>query len=87
MTRFRFFKALFSLVCLLAFAFTSNAQTPAPTPTVVLPDQHQPQNVIGNPACIVRASFVMNDSHKCPKLLALKRNKNNANSRMATLCI
>ena len=47
MTRFRYLKALFSLVCLLAFAPTSNAQTPAPTPTVLLPEQHQPQNVIG----------------------------------------
>ena len=47
MARFGYFKAFFSLVCLLAFAFTSNAQTPAPTPTVVLPDQQKPQNVIG----------------------------------------
>ena len=47
MPRFGYFKALFSLVCLLAFALSSNAQTPAPTPTVVLPDQQQPQTVIG----------------------------------------
>src|SRR5688572_18972938 len=47
MARFGYCKAFFSLVCLLAFALTSNAQTPAPTPTVVLPEQHQLQNVIG----------------------------------------
>ena len=47
MARFGYSKALFSLVCLLAFAVTSNAQTPAPTPTLVMPDQQQPQNVIG----------------------------------------
>jgi hypothetical protein len=43
----RYLKALFSLVCLLAFAHWSNAQTPAPTPTVVLPDQQKPQMVVG----------------------------------------
>ena len=47
MARFGYFKAFFSLVCLLAFALTSYAQTPAPTPTVLLPEQHQPENVIG----------------------------------------
>ena len=46
MARF-YFKALFSLVCLLMFAFSSSAQTPAPTPTVVLPDQQKPQTVVG----------------------------------------
>lgn len=46
MARF-YFKALFSLVCLLMFAFSGNAQTPAPTPTVVLPDQQKPQMVVG----------------------------------------
>ena len=47
MARFGYSKALFPLVCLLAFAVTSNAQTPGPTPTLVMPDQQQPQNVIG----------------------------------------
>ena len=48
MARFGNLKALlFSLVCLLAFAFTSNAQTPTPTPAVILPDQQQPQHVTG----------------------------------------
>jgi len=48
MARFGYFKVLlFSLVCLLAFAFTSKAQTPAPTPTVVLPELRQPQRVAG----------------------------------------
>ena len=46
MARFRYLKA-FSLVCLLAFAFTSNAQTPSATPTLVLPDDRQPQLVAG----------------------------------------
>src|SRR5688572_20013374 len=47
MSRFGNLNAFFSLVCLLAFAFTSNAQTPAPTPTVVLPDHQKPQHVVG----------------------------------------
>ena len=60
MTRFRFLKALFSLVCLLAFAPTSNAQTPVPTPTVVLPDQQQPQNVIGK-SSLYCAGFIRHE--------------------------
>lgn len=47
MARFGYSKALFTLVCLLTLATTSNAQTPSATPTVVLPDQHQAQHVIG----------------------------------------
>jgi len=47
MPRFGNLNAFFSLVCLLAFAITSNAQTPAPTPTVVLPDLQKPQLVVG----------------------------------------
>ena len=60
MTRFGYFKALFSLVCLLAFALTSNAQTPAPTPTVILPDQRQPQNVIGK-SSLYCAGFIRHE--------------------------
>ena len=60
MTRFGYFKALFSLVCLLAFAFTSYAQTPAPTPTVILPDQRQPQNVIGK-SSLYCAGFIRHE--------------------------
>ena len=47
MPRFGYLNAFFSLVCLLAFALTSNAQTPATTPTVVLPEQNKPQHVVG----------------------------------------
>ena len=47
MARFGYSKALFSFVCVLAFAVAGFAQKPAPTPTVVLPDQRPPQNVIG----------------------------------------
>ena len=48
MARFGHLKALlFSFVCLLALAFTSHAQTPAPTPTVVLPTAEQPRLVAG----------------------------------------
>ena len=36
-----------SLVFLLALAFTNNAQTPAPTPAVVLPTSEQPRHVTG----------------------------------------
>ena len=37
--------ALFSFVCLLALAFTANAQSPTPTPQVILPSSDQPQRV------------------------------------------
>src|SRR4026209_1967039 len=38
MARFGYFKAsLFASACLLALAFTTNAQSPAPTPQVVVP--------------------------------------------------
>ena len=48
MSRFGYSKsALFSFVCLLAFAFTANAQSPTPTPLVVLPASAQPQRVAG----------------------------------------
>ena len=48
MARFGHFKALLlSFVCLLAFAPANNAQTPAPTPTVVLPSSEQPRQVTG----------------------------------------
>lgn len=39
--------ALFSFVCLLALAFTANAQSPTPTPQVILPSFDQPQRVAG----------------------------------------
>lgn len=48
---------LFSLVCLLAFAFTNNAQTPAPTPTVILPQQRQPQLVAAK-SHLICAGFI-----------------------------
>lgn len=44
MPRFAHLKALLFFVCLLAFA-PANAQTPAPTPTVVLPVSEQPRLV------------------------------------------
>src|SRR5215212_8087563 len=48
MARFRYLKGLlFSLACLLALAFTANAQSPAPTPRVVMPTQSGPQRVAG----------------------------------------
>jgi hypothetical protein len=47
MARFGFLKVLL-LVCLLASAFTSNAQTPTATPTVLLPVQEQAKHVAGN---------------------------------------
>ena len=45
MARFAHLKALLFCVCLLAFASANNAQTPAPTPTVVLPTSEQPRLV------------------------------------------
>ncbi|HLM25252.1 MAG TPA: hypothetical protein VK274_09355 [Pyrinomonadaceae bacterium] len=46
MARFGYLRAaLFSLVCLLALAFTANAQSPAPTPQLVMPGPKQPLRV------------------------------------------
>src|SRR5215216_641213 len=48
MARFGYLRAaLFSLVCLLAFAFTTNAQSPGPTPQVMMPSPEQPRPVAG----------------------------------------
>ena len=48
MARFGYLRApLFSFVCLLALAFTANAQSPAATPQVVMPDSGQPLRVAG----------------------------------------
>ncbi|HET6974911.1 MAG TPA: hypothetical protein VFI24_01200 [Pyrinomonadaceae bacterium] len=48
MSRLGYLKsALFSLVCLLALAFTVNAQSPAPTPQLTLPTAHAPATVAG----------------------------------------
>ena len=48
MARFGYLRAaLFSFVCLLAFAFTANAQSPAATPQVVMPVSGQPLRVAG----------------------------------------
>jgi len=45
MPRFAHLKALLFFVCLLAFAPATYAQTPAPTPTVVLPSSERPRLV------------------------------------------
>ena len=48
MARFGYLRAsLFSFVCLLALAFTANAQSPAPTPQVLMPGPEQPARVAG----------------------------------------
>src|SRR5688500_3666288 len=48
MARFGYLRAaLFSFVCLLAFAFTANAQSPAATPQVLMPVSGQPLRVAG----------------------------------------
>ena len=48
MARFGYLRAaLFSFVCLLALAFTANAQSPAPTPQVLMPGPGQPVRVAG----------------------------------------
>ena len=48
MARFGYLRAaLFSFVCLLALAFTANAQSPAPTPQVLMPGPEQPLRVAG----------------------------------------
>ena len=48
MARFGYLRAsLFSFVCLLALAFTANAQSPAPTPQVLMPGPEQPVRVAG----------------------------------------
>jgi hypothetical protein len=49
MSRFGYLKtALFSLVCLLTLASTTNAQSPAPTPTLTLPVSKAPSTVAGS---------------------------------------
>ncbi len=49
MPRFRNFNAsLFALVCLLLLAFTTNAQSPAPTPQVMMPAAAEPVRVATN---------------------------------------
>lgn len=50
MPRFRFFRALLSLPCLLALPFAASAQTPTPTPTVIVPTVEQPRHVAGKSA-------------------------------------
>ena len=48
MARFGYLRAaLFSFVGLLALAFTANAQSPAPTPQVLMPGPEQPRPVAG----------------------------------------
>jgi hypothetical protein len=47
MARFGYFRALFPLVWLLALAFTANAQSPSPTPQVIMPSAEQPRPVAG----------------------------------------
>jgi len=48
MPRFRFFKALLlSLPCLLALPVAASAQTPTPTPQVIVPTVEQPRHVAG----------------------------------------
>jgi hypothetical protein len=48
MARFGYLRAaLFSFVCLLALAFTADAQSPAATPQVVMPGSGQPLRVAG----------------------------------------
>src|SRR5215210_2569565 len=48
MAPFRNFKAsLFALVCLLALAFSANAQSPTPTPQLIMPTAAQPLRVAG----------------------------------------
>jgi hypothetical protein len=70
--------ALFSLVCLLALAFTANAQSPSPTPQVLMPSPEQPRPVAGKSSLFVRAISGMNDFHRCPKSPAARKNRNNA---------
>lgn len=47
MARSSYLKALLSFVCLLTLATATNAQTPAPTPQMVIPGPAQPQHVAG----------------------------------------
>ncbi len=64
MARSGYLKALlFSLFCLLPFAV--NAQTPTPTPTVIVPDAQQPRPVAGR-ASLYCAGFVQ--YHRLPDM-------------------
>lgn len=58
MARFGYFKeSLFSLVCLLALAFAANAQTPAPTPQVIVPNIEHARPIAGK-SSLFCAGFV-----------------------------
>jgi hypothetical protein len=64
MARFGYSKALlFSLFCLLPFAV--NAQTPAPTPTVIVPEVQQPRPVAGR-SNLFCAGFIQ--YHRLPRM-------------------
>ena len=69
MARFGYLKALFSLVCLLACAFSMNAQTSAPTPTVVLPDQRQPALVAGKSSLYCAGFIRLESLPKMPEIV------------------
>jgi hypothetical protein len=47
MARFGYLKTLFALACLLALAFTTNGQSPAPTPQVIAPSAAAAPRVAG----------------------------------------
>jgi len=60
MAWFGYLRALFSFVCLLALAFTANAQSAAPTPQVMIPTREQPQPVAGR-SSLYCAGYIRNE--------------------------
>lgn len=60
MARFGYLRALFPLVCLLALAFTANAQSPTPTPQVISPGPEQPRPVAGK-SSLYCAGYIRNE--------------------------
>lgn len=66
MARFEHLKSLlFSLISLLALAFATNAQTPQPTPQVILPDAGEAQRVAGRTSLFC-AGFIQ--YHRLPRM-------------------
>ena len=71
MARFGYLKAsLFSLACLLALAFTTNAQTPAPTPQVIAAQPPNRRNASpANQASIAPVTFAIKRLPHMPEIV------------------
>jgi len=70
MARFTNFNApLFILVCLLALAFTTNAQSPTPTPQLTLPAAAQPLRIAGESSLYCAGSIRYQRLPRMPEIV------------------